>query len=104
MPPGYADPTEYAPGVLYMDAVTVDVASLSSGRSFADGVAARLSGGKPFGVLVASGVPEPAAAARWSWVTLSAATAADSGAQPALTALYADPHSLALPAAGSPGR
>jgi mannan endo-1,4-beta-mannosidase len=84
---------EYFPGLLYVDAVSIAV-NRPNPQFRAAPMLKRLAGGKPIGVAVASGVPDPAAFSRdpgWSWFELAPLSApADDATALALKTLYDD--------------
>lgn len=85
--------TDYFPGLLYVDAVSVAVSRLNPQFRTA-AIMKRLAGDKPMGVTIAAGVPDPAAFnqdSSWSWFELAPITAApDDVTALALKTLYGD--------------
>jgi mannan endo-1,4-beta-mannosidase len=85
---------DYFPGLLYVDAVSIAVNRLNP-QFHAAAVLRGLAGDKAMGVVIGSGVPDPASLGRdqgWSWFELAPlAGPADDTTSLALKALYGDP-------------
>jgi mannan endo-1,4-beta-mannosidase len=85
--------TDYFPGLLYVDAVSIAVSRLNP-QFRAAAMMRRLAGDKPMGVTITGGVPDPAAFNQdpsWSWFELAPVAApADDSTALALKALYGD--------------
>jgi mannan endo-1,4-beta-mannosidase len=87
---------DYFPGLLYVDAVSVTVnrPSPQNPQFRAGAMLRRLAGGKPIGVAIATGVPDPAFLSQdpsWSWFELAPLAApADDATALALKTLYGD--------------
>jgi mannan endo-1,4-beta-mannosidase len=92
--------TDYFPGLLYVDAVSVAVNRPNPQFPFAAmlvraaAMLRRLAGDKPIGVAIAAGVPDPASLSQdpsWSWFELAPLAApADDATVLALKTLYGD--------------
>jgi mannan endo-1,4-beta-mannosidase len=86
--------SDYFPGLLYVDALAVDLEDLGFGFR-RDGELAVFGVGKPIGVGLGSAVPAPAMLAgpqsRWSWFLAAASDWSSDLQSEALRKLYADP-------------
>ena len=90
---------DYYPGALDVDAITLDLNALASGRFRADTMLAAFAGGLPAGVRIANTAPSPDVFANqtgWAWFVLSSEAVATGKTSEAITSLYADPHVLTL--------
>jgi mannan endo-1,4-beta-mannosidase len=97
--------SDFFPGLLYVDALSIEISGQGGNRFRADSMLSQISVGKVIGVNFQGKLPPPAFFTQqpdWAWFVVSSDTSQAPDQTDALHQLYADPRIISLPATDAP--